>query len=166
MKNKAIYTKGFTLIELLVVIALIGILASVILVSLNSARGKGRDAYRASTIAELQKALELYYNDYGVYPSTGIWRSATCNNWGGGPYATSGGASAYIPNLAPTYIPVLPSESGGYGGCGYIYNSNGTDYFVMAWGTYEGITPPSKLRPLVGAAEKDYTSYSPGAANW
>ncbi|HEY0980312.1 MAG TPA: type II secretion system protein [Candidatus Paceibacterota bacterium] len=60
---------GFTLIELLVVIAVIGILASVVLASLNSARAKGRDAQRVSTIREIQKALEFYYDKYGYYPN-------------------------------------------------------------------------------------------------
>jgi len=62
--------RGFTLIELLVVIAIIGILATIITVSLTSARAKGRDAKRISDIRTLQLALEEYYNDNGFYPAT------------------------------------------------------------------------------------------------
>jgi prepilin-type N-terminal cleavage/methylation domain-containing protein len=61
---------GFTLIELLVVIAIIGILSSVVLASLNSARQKGRDARRLSDVKQLQLALELYYDSNGQYPTT------------------------------------------------------------------------------------------------
>lgn len=59
---------GFTLVELLVVIAIIGLLASVVLISLNRARMKARDARRISDIRQLQIALSLYYSDYNFYP--------------------------------------------------------------------------------------------------
>lgn len=60
--------KGFTLLELLVVIAIIGLLATVAVASLQSARAKARDAVRLADIAELQKGLELFYDKWGVYP--------------------------------------------------------------------------------------------------
>lgn len=55
--------RGFTLIELLVVIAIIGLLSSVVLSSLNSAREKSRDARRLSDVKQMQTALELIFDD-------------------------------------------------------------------------------------------------------
>ncbi len=59
---------GFTLIELLVVIAIIGTLASVVLANLNGARKKARDTSRIQHIAQIQRALELFFLENERYP--------------------------------------------------------------------------------------------------
>lgn len=64
-------TSGFTLIELMVVIAIIGLLASTVLGSMQSARVRGQDAQRISEVRELMKSLELYRNTNNGYPCSG-----------------------------------------------------------------------------------------------
>lgn len=59
-------TKGFTLIELLVVIAIIGILSSVVLASLNTARNKGADAAVKANLNGIRAQAELVFDDASV----------------------------------------------------------------------------------------------------
>jgi type II secretion system protein G len=60
--------KAFTLIELLVVIAVIGLLASVVLVSLKGTREKAKVARAVSDLNQISKAIYLYWNDTGMPP--------------------------------------------------------------------------------------------------
>lgn len=125
------HNKGFTLIELLVVIAIIGILSSVVLASLNSARQKARDAQRVSNLTEVRTALEMYYSDNGAYPDSGVatWGRTECTL-----YSDPLAAKDVIPGLVPKYIGSFPSDPSmdkvNNTSC-YIYKSNGTDYILL-----------------------------------
>lgn len=105
-KNK----KGFTLIELLVVIAIIGILASVVLASLNSARKKSRDARRVADIKQLQLALEMYFDVNSAYPTTAQGTAV----------------------LATTFIPVIPTDPVGATAYTYFGCTAATAYHIGA----------------------------------
>ncbi len=96
-------SSGFTLIELLVVIAIIGILSSVVLASLNSARTKARDTRRVSDLKQLQVALELYYDANSKYPTA---LTALVGN--------TGGASLSILPVDPRGTGNATNEGNGY----------------------------------------------------
>lgn len=94
---------GFTLIELLVVISIISLLSSVVLASLNSARSKAQDARRKSDIVQIQRALELYYDQNGQYPISGgaVNPNASWSNSGDSSWATlETSLKPYLPKLS------------------------------------------------------------------
>ena len=63
---------GFTLIELLVVIAIIGILASIVLASLNTARDRGRDASVRGSMSQIRAQAEVFYDSQATPTYTGM----------------------------------------------------------------------------------------------
>ena len=79
---------GFTLIELLVVIGIIGLLSSLLLVSMKNASLKARDAKRAADMEQIYQAVSLYYQQYGCLPVT---LGTTCPGAGGYSQSNAGG---------------------------------------------------------------------------
>lgn len=117
---------AFTLVELLVVIAIIGLLASIVLVSVNSARKKARDAKRLSDMRQIILALEMYYDINGRYPS--ISGDGCCDGWDQGPC----GADPFIGALETanlmSKVPTDPRGGSGTGCYGYNYYRYGAGY--------------------------------------
>jgi prepilin-type N-terminal cleavage/methylation domain-containing protein len=110
--------RGFTLVELMVVVAIISILASIVLISLASARGKTLDSRRVSDIKEIQTSLEEYLNDRGQLPNVGI-----------GP---NGENLAYIDNATSTNVAwdALKTELAPYITLPEPPNSTNFDYYA------------------------------------
>jgi general secretion pathway protein G len=135
--------RGFTLIELLVVIAIIGLLSTLAVVALNSARQRSRDAKRVADIRQIQTALELGFSEVQVYPTAasavplGVSASSTlvlCNN-AGVPVLQANQTGCTANGIYMGLVPANPTPNG----AAYMYTSaNGSTYSITF--TLEGTT--------------------------
>lgn len=136
------YKKGFTLIELLVVIAIIGLLSTLAIVALGSARQRARDSQRLSDLRQIQTALELYYTENSNYPTValptvlgaGLFACLNTSGW-----AATGCASPFM-----SRIPADPGNNS------YAYSSaNGSTYTINATleGTVNNLTAAIQASP-------------------
>jgi len=111
--NKLNQNKGFTLIELLVVISIIGLLSSVVLAGLTSARKKAQGTQFVAQMNQLKNAFELYRNDKGKYPFEKLIDSSAGDDKGYSVLTTglSGGKGLSDELVANKYISTIPKLS-------------------------------------------------------
>jgi type II secretory pathway pseudopilin PulG len=157
-------SKVFTLLEVLVVVLVLSTLAAIVMPSAAIARREARDGRRTQDMRAVEKALEMYANDFGVYPITTTWWSAA-PSYGGYSYS---GPAGYIPGLAPDYMLELPKDpNSAYpaGGRGYLYYSNGVNYKFLAYQTPDSFPADN---PLLDPVRPTYAwaVYTTGARDW
>lgn len=128
--------KGFTLIELLVVIAIIGLLSTLAVVALGTARSKARNAKRTADLKQIATALELYYTDVNAYPAI-----ATSTALGAGNYACLGTSGFGATGCAGAYMDNIPDDPTPAQSYAYVSAALNT-YAISATleGTFNGLT--------------------------
>ena len=179
LTSKRNSARGFTLIELLVVIAIIGLLSSVVLASLNTARAKGRDAAIKSEVLELRTLYSEQFADTG---SDAVLQVSAYGGWVSNPsnpsysaYGCSGTSpsgtyasqflqvcTALISNETPTCGPsayaclLAGSNQPGGSNLNPVGADDPTRFSIMAW------LPGAQTYICVGS---DGTSFDPGTNN-
>lgn len=127
---------GFTLIELLVVIAIIGLLSSVVLASLNSARAKSRDVSRIAITKQVANALALYKLQYNDYPTI-------AQNECGGTEGYTTTNNNYMGSLVTAgFLPSYPVDPGNLN-CALQYARDSADSYRLFYRLEAGPTPPA-----------------------
>ena len=114
MKKILNNAKGFTLIELLVVIAIIGILSSVVLASLSTARNKGKDASIQSELNSLRTQAEIFATDHNPNSYSDLFSDAACT-------ATD-----------PDILSIVNGVKGNAGSCTSAISTDGTAWAAKA----------------------------------
>lgn len=105
--------RGFTLIELLVVISIIGLLSSIVLTSVNSARAKARDARKQADFRAISTALQLFFDKTGGMPANYLPGMGQCE---------SAQYNQSMQELVDAgFLPVIPRSPGGSAYCYYNY---------------------------------------------
>lgn len=130
---------GFTIVELVVVIVVIAILATLVFVSYRGIQSQSRDDRRRTDVANIEKAMELYYDDNGAYPSpTGATGSVINSGW----YTSGDGSWDILMNkLVPDSIDALPVDpTNTSGGKPYTTDQYVYAIYVNTTGGYCGST--------------------------
>lgn len=153
---------GFSLVELMVTISIIGILVSVIGLTVADYLQQGRDVQRQSDLQNMKAAIERYRMQHDRYPQA----SCGSNCW------ADESDISYIRNMSDI-MPRLPRDPGGVGGAGYSYrtNADGTVFKLMSRGSVEqtvsGDHPLQSCDPIFcGSSCRNASTYASSYAVW
>jgi prepilin-type N-terminal cleavage/methylation domain-containing protein len=104
MKKTHTRIGGFTLLELLMVVAIIGLLTTIIMTSVATARKKANDARRVSDMHQIENALELYHSRFNRYPDSDLQGSGGWDTGGDGDFIQILVTNGFLPRnfLDPT----------------------------------------------------------------
>lgn len=143
--------RGFTLIELLVVVSIIGLLASIVVVSLGGARTQSRDVKRKADLTQIQTAMELCYNDFGCGLGTAI------NDYPVGANPADSDTCAELltvnSNALAKYLGVMPKDP----------NTGATDYACFS--SAQSYCLSADLEEVTGAVAGSFIRYSDTGKN-
>lgn len=107
--SEVVLTRGFTLMEILVAMAIMAILAGVGFASYSSSLQRSRDAQRKAGLEQLQKALESFIADNGVYPQASV-NKRIYDDISGADYAWGGSFDYEVRGTTVQYMKQLPKD--------------------------------------------------------
>lgn len=157
---------GFTIVELLIVIVVIGILAAITIVAYNGVQQKARNTQTQLAMASYAKAVLLYGQDKGVYPTPAYFTclgdeytaAVKCDATADLSY------TATLYNLIKPYLnngsqprPALTDVNGRRGG---FYHSNGATYYLFFM--QEGVS----ACPAIGGTSRELGDSSVAGGMW
>ncbi len=158
--------KGFTLIELLVVVAIIGLLATIAILTYSDVQKKARDTLRLANIRRIRDALEIYKQNYGQYPDN---IDNDCGGWDAG-YFGSMATDDFIPQLTTSGILGRVPGDPKFNACttAFLYyrypaGTSGCDatrgaFYVLVAMKFESISSPSPSSPGWSCPSRDWSA--------
>lgn len=160
---------GFTLVELMLVMVIMAILALIGLNTFMGSQKRSRDSRRKGDLTQVSKALEMYFNDNGRYPSSGI--GGTIQGCSGGTVdcAWGGQFADTTKNPDTIYMQKLPADPQNYS---YTYESDGNGTFYRLYARLENKDDtavqvggvPQVYTATCGSIACNYVIVSPNAA--
>lgn len=123
MRHRGKDQRGFTLIEIMVVILILGLLATLVVQNLRGATDRAKRTKAQTDIASLRTALDRYYLDNGVYPTTDQGLQALVARPNGGRIPANYEEGGYVTGI--------PSDPWGHP---YVYQSDGNSFVLKSFG--------------------------------